>query len=355
MKRIRLIGFAAVLTAALLAAVAAEAADVQTTMHRIEQRYKDDYRLYPLSEEDVPKLRADPDVLSQMKLAGYYFSKGQYDKSYPIYEKCAKKGDIHALFMQGLSGLNQRGPKPRNKEERMAYIEMINEASEYHPMALYLLAAIFENGYDVPRDKKVAAMLYAEAKKRSVTEDAIVFQAKYDKAMAKAGYGRYGVKDTTGTLALAASYDVPILRPDPLDPQNNPTPELRALFTYLTNEYGTPALVKGKFGAPQDVKTEKTPSGTVTEKYVYKDFTVSFLNGEWVDITVKSGVRVLFNGLKITSKTDDLFAVTGAGDYVDFVGDNVVMHDATKSKAAAEFRTNQMDKVTYMRAYKIVD
>ena len=353
MNRLKLIGLA--IFAILLTVVAAEAGSVQTTMHRIEQRYKEDYRLYPLSEDEVKKLQADKDVMSQMKLAGYYFSKEQYDKSYPIYEKCAKEGDVHAIFMQGLSGLNWRGPKPGNDKERLVYIKMIDEAAPYHPIAMYLLAAIAEEGYSVQREKELAERFYAEAKKHGVTEDAIVFQAKYDKAMANAGYGRYGVKDTTGTLALATNSGVPILRPDPLDPETNPTPELRALFTYLTSQYGTPDLVKGKFGNPQDVKKEKTLSGTEIEKYVYKDFTVSFLNGEWVDITVKSGNRVLFNGLKINAKSDDLFAVTGVGEYVDFGDFDMVMHDVTRSKAAAEFKINNMDRVSFMRAYKVVD
>lgn len=353
MNRLKLIGLA--IFAILLTVVTAEAGSVQTTMHRIEQRYKEDYRLYPLSEDEVKKLQADKDVTSQMKLAGYYFSKEQYDKSYPIYEKCAKEGDIHALFMQGLSGLNWRGPKPRNDKERLVYVKMIEEAAPYHPVAMYLLAAIAEEGYSVKRDKQLAEKLYASAKKYGATEDAIVFQAKYDKAMANTGYGRYGVKDTTGTLALASSSGVPALRPDPLDPETNPTPELRALFDYLTAQYGTPDLVKGKFGNPQDVKTEKTQSGAEIEKYVYKDFTVSFLNGEWVDITVKSGNRVLFNGLKINSSSDDLLAVTGVGEYIDSEGNAMIMRDATRSKAAAEFKINHLDRVTYMRAYKVVD
>lgn len=145
------------------------------------------------------------------------------------------------------------------------------------------------------------------------------------------------------------------IRPEPLDPNTNPTPELRALFTYLTVQYGTPELITGKFGSPQDIKTEKTPSGAEIQKYVYKDFTASYLNGEWVDITVKSGTRVLFNGLKIRSKSDDLFAVTGVGDYVDFGDTDVRMADATKSKEFAEFKVDVTDRVIFMRAYKVVD
>ena len=103
------------------------------------------------------------------------------------------------------------------------------------------------------------------------------------------------------------------------------------------------------------MKTEKTQSGAEIEKYVYKDFTVSFLNGEWVDITVKSGNRVLFNGLKINSSSDDLLAVTGVGEYIDSEGNAMIMRDATRSKAAAEFKINHLDRVTYMRAYKVVD
>ena len=331
-----------------------EAANVQTTMHRIEQRYKEDYRLYPVSEEDLQELKKDPGVISQMKLAGYYFSEEQYDKSYPIYEKCAKEGDIQALFMQGLSGLNWRGPKPGNDKERMVYIRMIDEAAPYHPVAMYLLAVMLDNGYTVDRNKKQAAELFAQAKQKGVTEDAMVFQAIYDKAMAGAGYGRYGIKDTTGTLALATATGIPAIRPEPLDPESNPTPELRALFQYLTAQYGTPDLITGKFGSPQDIKVEKTKSGKEVQKYVYKDFTASYLNDEWVDITVKSGVRVLFNGLKINASLDDLMAVTGVGEYLDIRDYDMVMHDVTRSKAAAEFKINA-ERVTYMRAYKTID
>lgn len=205
------------------------------------------------------------------------------------------------------------------------------------------------------RNKAQADKLYTDAKQKGATDDSIVFQAIYDKAMARAGYGRYGVKDTTGTLALATATGIPAIRPEPLAPNTNPTPELRALFTYLTAQYGTPELITGKFGSPQDIKIEKTPSGAEIQKYVYKDFTASYLNGEWVDITVKSGTRVLFNGLKIRSKSDDLFAVTGVGDYVDFGDTDVRMADATKSKEFAEFKVDVTDRVIFMRAYKVVD
>ncbi len=119
----------------------------------------------------------------------------------------------------------------------------------------------YKESYTVERNKGQAAELYATAKQKGAAEDVAVFQAKYDKAMTQAGYVRYGVKDATGTLALAAIAGIPALRPKPFDEETNQPHELRALFDCLTARYGTPELIRGKLGSPQDVKTEKISSG----------------------------------------------------------------------------------------------
>lgn len=88
----------------------------------------------------------------------------------------------------------------------------------------------YKESYTVERNKGQAAELYATAKQKGAAEDVAVFQAKYDKAMTQAGYVRYGVKDATGTLALAAIAGIPALRPEPFDEETNPPPQTTRAF-----------------------------------------------------------------------------------------------------------------------------
>lgn len=350
------------ITAAFTFCGAAQAADLSITMHRIEQRYKNDYKEFPLADEEVAKLKekADRDLHSAMKLAGWYFFHGEYDKSYPLYESCDKKGDMMARFMRGLSVLNGRGGK---MDDHFDAITLINEASDYVPVAYLILGDILTDGYKglVRINLKHAAEAYQKAAQFGITPETINYQAKYDEAMAKVGYGRYGVKDTTGTLALASASGIPALRPEPYDDILNPTPELKALFTYLTENYGTAERVMEKLGSPQKNELVKGTTDIKNNPFtrnilIYPGFKAVFIDlgsgYEWERLVVEGGSPVSFNGAKVGSPSDDVLAVSGVGMHTIIEDYKVTMTDKMAAFEFAEFEVNN-DRITRMKAYKV--
>lgn len=333
-------------------------ADIAMVLHRIEQRYCDDYKTHPLTEEEISVLteKISSDKSSAMKLAGHYFTKGDYDKSFPLYVKCSEKGDLQAWLMVGISYLNGRGVK---QDKRKGGDWVWKSAVEEHPIALYLYGTMIDEGYGAKRVPKDAELCFNEAENRGVTEETIIYHAKYTQAMARAGYGMYGVFGNTSKQLT--SNTIPIIKPEAYDRKLNPTPELKALLEFIDKEYGKKELLEQKFGKPQKNTFEEglTDGSRVDFKrqiLFYDGFKAVFIDiGKGFELerfVVSSNSEISFNGLRIGGSLDDLLILCGSGDFVFVEGANLIICDESGSLDFAEFKTKN-DKVIEMKMYRV--
>ena len=157
-------------------------ASTELDLYRTWKQYSIEYGVKNIAKSDVNALKksASKNPSESVRLACYYQQKQQYDEAFAALSQAADKNDPDGILLKGVAHLTGVGTK--DKAKGVGFIQKSARAG--HPVAQYLLASMYQEGYEVSGNPKESKNWYAKALEQGMNAEVLTHSGKFGPMLA---------------------------------------------------------------------------------------------------------------------------------------------------------------------------